>query len=87
MVARLAFQVFSLALFMLVCFDFGWRVRRSSCQANPQFSWLRLLAKVKAFLVGKHLPVEFLDPSYKVRDSNQLYLSPLSLSSYDVSTV
>lgn len=52
MVAGLAFQVFSLALFMVICADFALRVRRSGGEKDVSFSQLRNSFKFKAFQFG-----------------------------------
>lgn len=52
MVAGLTFQVFSLALFMVICADFALRVRRSGAEKDAAFSQLRNSFKFKAFQFG-----------------------------------
>lgn len=53
MIAGLASQVASLALFMGLCLDFAWRVRSTPQELNPDMQVLRGSVKWKAFLVGK----------------------------------
>ena len=51
MVAGVAWQVFSLALFSATCLDFAGRVRKTSrSQLNPAFTEFRESAKFKLFL-------------------------------------
>ena len=51
MVAGVAWQVFSLALFSAVCLDFARRVRRTSnTEMNPSFAEFRDSKKFKLFL-------------------------------------
>ncbi|KAI9833950.1 MAG: hypothetical protein M1819_003459 [Sarea resinae] len=49
MVAGLAFQVFSLALFIILWGEFTWRVRRSASETDQQFTHLTSSPKFKAF--------------------------------------
>lgn len=52
LVAGLAFQVFSLTLFMVLCAEFALRVRKSAGEMDPAFSQLRNSFKFKAFQFG-----------------------------------
>lgn len=52
MIAGLAFQVVSLFLFMSMCTDFAFAVRRNKLTLDPAHSVLRGTTKFKAFLVG-----------------------------------
>lgn len=53
MIAGLASQVASLAVFMALCIEFGIRVRRNRSLLNDSFSQLRSTFLWKAFLIGK----------------------------------
>jgi RTA1 like protein len=55
MIAGLSFQVAFLALFMILCAEFGFRVRSRPEFKNPQFSAVRSTFKFKAFLWSKYL--------------------------------
>ncbi|KAI5781921.1 RTA1 like protein-domain-containing protein [Geopyxis carbonaria] len=50
MVAGLAFQVFTLALFMCLCAEYTWRVVRSGRQLDAMYAQLRGSLKFKGFL-------------------------------------
>lgn len=50
MIAGLAFQVFTLALFMLLCAEYAFRVVTSGRQLNPTFAHLRDSKQFKGFL-------------------------------------
>jgi len=52
MIAGLAFQVASLALFLLLCAEFAWRVHRAGSWTDPSFASLRSTFKWKGFLVA-----------------------------------
>lgn len=57
MIAGLSFQVVSLLLFMGLCLDFAWRVRKTSeVNLNQRFGALRESKKFKAFLVCECYP-------------------------------
>lgn len=55
LVAGLAFQVFSLALFMGLCAEFALRVHRSGGEKDVAFSQLRNSFKFKAFQFGTYI--------------------------------
>ena len=50
MIAGLLLQVFSLAAFLLVCVDFGWRCRRGVLSAHPERIQIRQRPLFKGFL-------------------------------------
>lgn len=50
MVAGLAFQVFTLTLFMILCGEYAYRVITSGRQLNPTFAHLRDTRRFKGFL-------------------------------------
>jgi len=52
MVAGLAFQVFTLSLFMLLCAEYAWRVRTTTLSLNPITSKLRASIRFRGFLVA-----------------------------------
>ncbi|KAF7887729.1 hypothetical protein EAF00_010023 [Botryotinia globosa] len=52
MLAGLAFQVFSLILFAILCTEFAWRVRRAKGSWNPRYTDLVSSAFFKSFLGG-----------------------------------
>lgn len=52
LIAGLAFQVFSLTLFMVICAEFALRVRRGPGEMDVTFSQLRNSFKFKAFQFG-----------------------------------
>ena len=57
MVAGLAFQVFSLLLFMVLCADFAFRIRKvPESQRNEEYQSLRRKRFFKGFLVGSSGP-------------------------------
>jgi hypothetical protein len=53
MIAGLSFQVASLFLFILLCAEFGWRVRRNPHELDPRFDIVRSAKMFKAFLFGE----------------------------------
>jgi hypothetical protein len=53
MIAGLASQVASLVLFMVLCFDFAWRVKKSPMSLNDRTRDLRNQLRWKLFLGGK----------------------------------
>jgi hypothetical protein len=52
MVSGLAFQVFSLALFVATCAEFMWKVKKNPLKVDPQFLELRSSFMFKGFLFG-----------------------------------
>ena len=52
MVAGLVFQVVSLALYMVLCLDFAWKVKKSYANRNPQFAVVRDTRLFMGFLFG-----------------------------------
>lgn len=58
MIAGLAFQVFSLFLFMSLCADFGYSAYRKKSSLDPAHASLRNSTKFKAFQLGL-LPLLF----------------------------
>ena len=53
MVAGLAFQVFSLALFMVLCLEFAWCVRRARNAKEERFEDLRSTGGFRVFKYGQ----------------------------------
>lgn len=55
MIAGLSTQVVSLAIFMALCLDFAWKVRKNQHKLNPEMHMivLRNSIKWKAFLAGE----------------------------------
>lgn len=55
MIAGLSSQVVSLAIFMALCLDFAWKVRKNQHKLNPEIDMivLRNSIKWKAFLAGE----------------------------------
>lgn len=53
MVAGLAFQVFSLVLFMILCLEFAWCVRRAPGAKEERFEGLRSSGGFKIFKYGQ----------------------------------
>lgn len=53
MIAGLSFQVASLLLFILLCAEFGWRVRQHPHETDPRFASVRSTKMFKAFLISK----------------------------------
>lgn len=57
MIAGLASQVISLAIFMVICAHFAWKVRKNPMQlnSNPEYVSLRNSRRWKLMLFGKHI--------------------------------
>ena len=51
MTAGLAFQVFSLVLFIVLCAEYAFRVSRRTTELNPTYDALRRSRKFMGFLV------------------------------------
>jgi hypothetical protein len=57
MIAGLATQVASLAVFSAICSQFAWRVRKNPTRLNPEFATLRNSRRFKGLLFGMCLPL------------------------------
>lgn len=55
MIAGLASQVASLAVFLFLCADFAWRVYKNPNKLNESMDHVRKTLKWKAFLIGRFL--------------------------------
>ena len=53
MSAGLAFQVFSLLLFMVLCGEFAFRVSKRKAELDPTHASLRATRQFRGFLIGK----------------------------------
>jgi hypothetical protein len=62
MIAGLASQVVSLAIFMALCLDFAWKVHKNQQELNPETSMVKLRSSIKwkAFIAGKSCIVVFI---------------------------